>query len=134
MDEQGQAEAGDWVLQRADISAAWIASPEGSPEVSVLVVRVADGGAPADIERGVRERYSGPLCIVSGGRPEHELMAVATEVEAAFGDDHIGIFLDSVAGHVVVTVMLATPELQDTVDRQFGEATVVLESALQPAE
>ena len=133
-DEQGQAEAGDWLYGRADISAIWVASPAGSPEISALVVRVADGGDRADIERSVRERYSGPLCIVSGGRPEHELMAVLTDVEAAVGDEHLHNFLDSVAGHVVVTVMLATPELQETLDAQFGEGTVVLESALQPVE
>jgi hypothetical protein len=79
-------------------------------------------------------RYSGPLCVVSGGRPEAELLAVLTEIEEAVGDEHVDNFLDPVAGRVVVTVMLATPELQAALDARFRVGTVVLESALQPAD
>jgi hypothetical protein len=133
-DDQGQEDAVEWLQERTDISATWLASPAASPLVNVLVVRVADAGTPSEVERGVRMRYSGPLCVVSGGRPEAELLAVLTEIEEAVGDEHVDNFLDPVAGRVVVTVMLATPELQAALDARFGVGTVVLESALQPAD
>lgn len=141
-DNAGFNELAGWLSTHPDVSASWMASPEGStpgPGVpQVLVVRVTDGADRAGIEQGAAERYQGPVCIVQGGPPRTALNTVVGEVRAVIDPAGRGVLLsmspDEINGRVTAEVVLATPEMQAALDERFGRGTIVLVSRLVPVD
>jgi hypothetical protein len=92
-----------------------------------------------DIERHrseISEVWGGPLCVVEFERTLTDLTRIQTEI----GDgSELGLHLlsSSVAetrNRVEATVVLAGAADQAALDARYGPGTVVLESALQPAD
>jgi hypothetical protein len=118
------------------------AEPTGLEDVRpsdewVLVVTTT--GDLAEAEAAARELWGGPLCVAPATRTGEELRAVQAAVtggESGDGlvDDFLSAGVDSRTEQVVVTVLVATRELQDRLDAEFGEGVVRLVGALQPID
>ncbi|WP_147255760.1 hypothetical protein [Streptomyces sp. PT12] len=79
--------------------------------------------APAPDEPGGGDRAA---------RDPDELADIQRDLTEDFPDDVLSSFPDEEQGVVQADVVLATPELQETVDERFGEGAVVLNSWLMP--
>ncbi len=122
--------AGLWVDYLGDPPA------EESSNAGAFVLTVAVTG---DVERhraDLEEIWGGPLCVVAF---EHTL-ADLQRIQAELGDGS-GAGLHLLSSSVAVTrnrveamVVLAAEEDQAAMDARYGPGTVVLESALQPAD
>ncbi|MGF1646542.1 MAG: hypothetical protein ACFCVF_06450 [Kineosporiaceae bacterium] len=116
---------------------ATLLEPAAPPAEWVLVVTTT--GDVAAVETAARELWGGPLCVAPAARTGEELRAVQdalTGGESGDGlvEEFLSVGVDVRAEQVVVTVLLATPELQDRLDSEFGAGVVRLEGALRPVD
>ncbi|MGF1662177.1 MAG: hypothetical protein ACFCVG_06855 [Kineosporiaceae bacterium] len=107
------------------------------PEEWVLVVTTT--GDVAEVEAAARELWGGPLCVAPAARTGEELRAVQEAITGGGSGDglveeFLSVGVDAQAEQVVVTVLLATQDLQDRLDAEFGEGVVRLEGALRPID
>jgi hypothetical protein len=75
-----------------------------------------------------------PVEVEPQDRDAAELQAIQAALAEDFGDQVLMSSADEAAGVVRADVVLATPELQATLDDRFGPGAVVLTSWLRPAE
>jgi len=137
--QENSYEATSFAEGRSDVSGVWLAWPNGTPSdgntagtTTVLVVRVADGGDRAAIEAGVRERFTGNVCVIEGGPAKGELVQVQATVTGELRADMVSSGIDVIRASVQVTVWLAAPGQQEEYDRRYGPGVVVVHSLLQP--
>lgn len=100
------------------------------PAAVVTVVRFSE-----DAERheaAMRELWGGPLCVIEGGVPQAELERIRIEVDEKV--EFLSSGLDLVGGRIEYSVDVVDPELQEELDREYGEGVVVLHGNLQPVD
>lgn len=122
-----------WIDQNeaaVDPSAGPSAGFDNSPTRIILNVRTT--GDVAVMERAVRAVWGGNLCVSQGRRTYAELLAVQSAVERTPG--FLGSGPDVVDGWVDLTVIRATRQLQDELDRAHGPGAVRLIGALEPVD
>ena len=102
------------------------------PTGQVMVVAVT--GDLAAAEAAVRELDDGGLCIVQADRSADELADVQGRLAQADGIELLSssVWVDASGEWVEAEVVVADPELQATLDAEFGEGVVRLQPQLLP--
>ena len=123
--------AGAWLDQSTDPAAAEEEPDEEAvddPAEVVLNLRFT-GDLPRH-EAEVRAHWGGALCLTEADRPVQELERIQQELTDELEPLSSGI--DSVRGAVGLTVPVADPSLQASLDERYGEGTVVVTGLLRP--
>ena len=104
---------------------------EGANDPSSIVLNLRFTDELERHEAEVRRRWGGALCVTAADHPLSELRAIQTEV----GTEMEGVLfssVDEVNGIVEVGVVIATQEMQRSLDDKYGEGLVKLSGTLQP--
>ena len=143
--QDGVDAAGAYAQRQAEYVASWVYHLEDMPPAyedileSTPVVYVAVFGASAERhEAEIRERWSGPLCVVE--RPdlptEREAARIRREAEAMLDDLGLDMLWSSEGTYeqaaVIGVVLDANGDGQTAFDVRFGPGVVRVVSALQP--
>lgn len=121
--------AGLWIDQQIPDEA----SEETANDPARLVLVVATSVDVAATEAAIREVWGGSLCVTQVARTEAELLGVQ---EAVFAEvpGVLSAGIDVVANQVEVGVLVATADLQQQLDDEYGVGAVRLRGALQPID
>ena len=139
---QGRPDIGYVAVDQSGDSPGVTAEPTGASDLMppigwVLIVTTT--GDLAETEAAARELWGGPLCVAPAQRTGEELRAVQQAItggESGEGlvEDFLSAGVDARNEQVTLGVLLATKELQEQMDAEFGEGLVRLEGALQPID
>ncbi len=117
----------------------WLEPDADSVENDSYLLNVVFSSRAAELEAALRERWSGPLCVVERDvRTARELERIRREAEEAL--DELGVrWLSSVAGGREARVELEIladvgGEAQRLLDERYGEGVVVLIPLLEPVD
>lgn len=138
---EAQDSAVSYAQEQPEFAGAWLdqlnpGSERDSPEEnandpSSIVLNLRFTEELERHETEVRRRWGGALCVTPADHPLSQLRSIQTEV----ADDIEGVLVssvDQVNGIVEVGVVVATPEMQRSLDDKYGEGLVKLTGALQP--
>jgi len=115
-----------------ELVATWVSNtaPGQGPFVANVVVRP---GAAAAMRDALRRYYGGPLCLVERDqRTAMELQEIQNELLRRFGEKLLSGNADNRRGVVQITLAVVTPELQEELDKEYGNGTVELTGRLKP--
>lgn len=138
-DDPAAWEAGHAALHALpELSALWIdqgytghAEPDARTSRYVVVLRTT--GDVAAMEAAAAAAWSGPVCVVGGGRyTEAEARTIEQELRADPGT--LDATVDPVTESVAITVYVATEELQRELDDRYGDGVVELAALFEPLD
>lgn len=99
-----------------------------------FVVTIAFTGDLERHEESLREVWGGALCLTPAERTYQQLRSIQeslTDWVRESGEHWLGVGLDVMTNQAELSVYLATPELQEKLDRRHGEGAVKINSWLQ---
>lgn len=136
-----QEDALSYARAQVDFGGAWIdyidepgspREPEEGADPKSMILNLRFTGDLEEHERELRRRWGGALCVIEARQPLSRLLAIQEEVGQDV-DRLLSSSVDEVNGIVEVQVLIATEEMQDSLDGKYGEGLVKLSGALQPA-
>jgi hypothetical protein len=119
---------------------AWVDYLEEPAEFedTPYVLNVAFTGDIERHESALRELWEGPLCVVSFERSLGELMDIQNELSGDVGKEMGLEVLTSAASEnrnvVEISVVIATPEMLDALEKRYGPSVVEVDARLRPTE
>ena len=141
---EGQAAAMAYANEQPDYGGAWVDQSinpasgrepidEGAMNDAtklVLNVRFTD-----DLDRheaAIREVWGGPLCVSQARHPIRDLRALQGRLHEEL--DALSSGVDEVRGVLEIGVVVADPQVQESLDDRYGPGVVKLSGALQPVD
>jgi hypothetical protein len=98
-----------------------------------LVLNISFTGDIEEHKAQLREIWGGALCVVQADHTEAELRDIQQELHEEY-DELLSSGVDPQAGRVTVSVIADDGSFQAELDDHYGEAVVVVTSALTPVE
>ena len=138
----GQGAALEYAHDQPDFAGAWLdqsinpAAAEERPDESVmndparLVLNLRFTGDLPRHEAEIRSYWGGALCLTEADRTLRDLERIQQALQEE--PDALSSDIDTVQGTVGLTVPAADPALQASLDRRYGEGTVVVTGRLRP--
>ena len=124
--------------EQPDVSAVWVSYlDEDDPpeERDEMLLNAAFTGRLLHHEAEIRERWGGPLCVVRYEVARRRLLRIQRQlhgsVEEELGYQALGSSVDEVGSEVELNVVVLTEQLEDELERRYGDL-VVATGALQP--
>lgn len=102
--------------------------------VDVRVFTVAFAGDLAGREEWIREVWGGPLCVHQAMYTLRELGKIEKALTKRFGDQLLYSNADEYTNRVKLSLYVATDELQDELDAEYGKGVVQLYGWLEPVK
>ena len=123
--------AGAWLDQSINPAASQERpDEEAMNDPSKLVLNLRFTGDLPRHEAEIRARWGGALCVSEADRAAQELERIQQELTEELEPLSSGI--STVQGTVGLTVPVADPSLQASLDERYGEGTVVVTGLLRP--